>query len=390
MKILFLEWNSFGQQDIEESFQLLGYEIVPFSFDCHTERHNPQLEKNLAERITSVNPDFVFSFNFFVPVSRVCNEHNVKYLCWVFDSPYVQLYSSTVINPCNYIFVFDKFLYNEFRSNRINTVYYLPLASNPDRLIKVTPKESLRREKIAPKSDIAFVGAMYNEKARFYSRLEHISNYTRGYLEAIMEAQQKVFGLSFVQDVLPSEIINDMSKDLPMYSAPDGVETREFLFSQYVINREITARERLSLLKLIGEEFPFDLYTSDDSFVLPNCTNHGYVNPYDEAPFVYRNAKINLNITLRSIYSGIPLRAFEILGSSGFLLTNYQADFEDCYQPGEDFIYYESPKDMMEKIEYFLSHEKERTEIAQNGFQKTLKNNTFVHRIDTMIKKARS
>lgn len=387
MKILFLEWNSFGQRDMEEAFCSLGHEIIGFQFDCHTERHNPELEAKLSNNIKASCPDFVFSFNYFVPVSRVCNELNVKYVSWVFDSPYVQLYSTTVINPCNYIFVFDQDLYNEFRINRIDTVYYLPLAANAERLSRMTRAGSSLRSELANKTDIAFVGAMYNEKSQFYSRLEHISDRTRGFLEAIMETQQKVYGMSFIQEVLTPEIIEDMSEDLPLYPAPDGVETREYLFGQYVINREITARERLSFLTMIGEQYPFDLYTKDAGFNLPNCVNHGYIDPYSEAPYVYKSAKINLNITLRSITSGIPLRAFEIMGSGGFLLTNYQADFDDCYIAGEDYVFYESSEDMMNKIDYYLSHEKEREEIAQNGFEKTLRKHTFSNRINSILNK---
>ena len=48
---------------------------------------------------------------------------------------------------------------------------------------------------------------------------------------------------------------------------------------------------------------------------------------------------------------GIPLRCFEILGSGGFLLSNYQADFADCYADGEDYVSFVSKEDMLDKIE---------------------------------------
>ena len=103
------------------------------------------------------------------------------------------------------------------------------------------------------------------------------------------------------------------------------------------------------------------------------------------APYVFKHARINLNITLRSIKSGIPLRAFDILGAGGFLLTNYQTDFMDCYIPGEDFVYYESKEDKFAKIDYYLKHEDERVAIAQNGFERTAANHTYKHRIEEML-----
>lgn len=385
MKILLLDWNSLGQQDIEEAFLTLGHTITKFSFDCHTERQNPDLENKLTQKIQEVRPDFVFSFNYFVPVSKVCNELNVKYVSWVFDSPYVQLYSTSIINPCNYVFVFDKDLYTEFKNNRIETVYYLPLASNPKRLCQLNSFSGFNKSSKAPKGDVSFVGSLYTSKGQFYRRLKNISDYTRGYLESIIEAQKKIYGYSFIQDILPSEIIEDMSHDLPLYPASDGVETRQYLFAQYVINREITAQERLSMLSMIGERYTLDLYSTDDSSLLRHCISHGFVDPYDEAPYVYKTSKINLNISLRSISSGIPLRAFEVMGAGGFLLTNYQADFDDCYKANEDYIFYDSTEDLMTKIDYFLCHEKERQEIAENGFRQTLNQHTFIHRITEMI-----
>ena len=38
---------------------------------------------------------------------------------------------------------------------------------------------------------------------------------------------------------------------------------------------------------------------------------------------MFANSKVNLNITLRNIKTGIPLRALDIMGAGGFLLTNY-------------------------------------------------------------------
>ena len=106
---------------------------------------------------------------------------------------------------------------------------------------------------------------------------------------------------------------------------------------------------------------------------------------YDVMPHVFKNSKINLNITLRSIRSGIPLRAWDILGAGGFLLSNYQEDFFDFFVPGEDFDFFDGTDDLMSKIEYYLSHEKERTDIAENAFRKIAESHTYLHRVETML-----
>lgn len=385
MKVLMLEWKSFGNEDIIAAFKSLGHTVKTIPFSNKELHHDEKLENEYVAEIRNFSPDFVFTFNYFPIISLACKKADVRYVSWVYDSPYVLMYSYTIINPCNYVFVFDKELYLEFRKAGITTVYYLPLAANVNRLSSMTDFDAFRKTKWQNQSGIAFVGSLYTEKHQFYQRLEGITPYTRGYLEGIMTAQKKVYGYNFIQELLKPEIVEDMMRALPMQPDPASVESVEYLYAQYVINRQITATERSELLTAIGEHYSYDLYTPVERLSLPGCINHGPVNHYDMAPYVFKTAKINLNISLRSIKSGIPLRAFEIMGSGGFLMTNYQADFDDCYTAGEDYVYFESKDDLLAKIDYYLEHDKERAEIAENGFQKTAAYHTYQHRIQEII-----
>ncbi len=118
---------------------------------------------------------------------------------------------------------------------------------------------------------------------------------------------------------------------------------------------------------------------------MPNLTNHGPVDNVIQMPLVFKQSRINLNISLRSIKSGIPQRAFDIMGSGGFLLSNYQADFLYDFIPGKDFDYYESKEDLLAKIDYYLSHEDERQAIAGNGHDKIAAAHTYRHRVREML-----
>ena len=388
MRILMLEWKSFGNEDIISAFQELGHTVKTIPFSNKEVHHSEETETGLVSEILEFSPDFVFSFNYFPVVSLACKRADMRYVCWVYDSPYVLLYSYTIIYPGNYVFIFDKELYLEFHNAGISTIHYLPLAANTDRLRSMEQEDAFktfRESRWMNQSDIAFVGSLYTEKHQFYQRLEGITPYTRGYLEGIMAAQKHVYGYNFVQELLTPDIIADLMRVLPMQPDPTSVESVEYLYAQYVINRQITATERTELLTAIGEHHSYDLYTPDTSLTLPGCINHGPVDYYDMAPYVFKTAKINLNISLRSIKSGIPLRAFDILGAGGFLLTNYQADFADCYEAGEDFVYFESKEDLLAKIDYYLTHEEERAAIARNGYEKTAAHHTYKHRIEEML-----
>ncbi len=379
MKILFIEWASFGNEDMKEAFVAEGHSVVSFSFSNHDPRRDEVIARELTEKLHAHCPDVVFSFNYFPVISNVCKKENIKYIAWIYDSPYVRLYSYTVINPCNVIYIFDKELYLEFHNAGIRTVHYLPLAANTERLDRLSAP--LRTEMLY---DISFVGSLYTEKHNFFERMTTLSDYTKGYLDALMAAQIKVQGYNFIQECI-SPIMEDLYKALPMDPNPDGVETKEYLYAQYVINRKITGLERAELLTAIAQKHTLDLFTHNKNFSMPNLNNHGAIDYYDQMPQIFKQSRINLNITLRSIKSGIPLRAFDIMGSGGFLLSNYQADFFDDFIAGEDFAFYESKEDLLFKIDYYLTHEDERRAVAKCGHDKIASRHTYRHRVREML-----
>lgn len=387
MKILFLTWKSFGNDDVLAAFRAKGHTVTELPYDDKDEPTDKAAVDKFAQQVKSKNVDCIFSFNYFPVVALACKDLGMPYLSWIYDSPYVRLYHYSIAYPTNHVFVFDSSIYLEFQQNGINTVHFLPMAANTDRLSAMTKFADFSRTEWKNKHDVAFIGSLYTEKHQFYQRMDKISDYTRGYLEGLMKAQMQVYGYNFIQDTLKNnpDIIKDMQESLPMHPGNDSVETVEYLFAQYVINRQITAMERQEILKEVSGRFGLDLYTPDKSLKIDGCTNHGPVDYYDMAPYVFKKAKINLNISLRSIIAGMPLRAFDIMGAGGFLMTNYQSDFLEFFTPGEDYEYYDSQADLMNKIEYYLAHEDERAAIARNGFEKIAAHHTYEHRVDEML-----
>ena len=383
IRILYMDWNCYGGKDMKAALLAYGMELNLHPFSPRTERNDSRFEEELGLAIRTFAPHFVFSFNYFPIISKVCNAMEVTYVSWVYDAPLVSLYSYTLANPCNRVFLFDRQEYLFFIRNGIQTVRYLPLAAAPGRL---GPDASSSGITAKYRADVSFVGALYTESNnQLYSRLKDLPGYTRGYLDAIMQAQKQVYGASFVEELLFEDILSDLRKTCPCPPFPDGVETEAYLYSNYFLLRYVTAMERTELIREISKKYPLQLYTNDTAYTCPGCTNHGPVDYYKEAPYVFYHSKINLNITLRSIKSGIPLRAFDIMGSQGFLLTNYQEDLLDCFIPGEDFVYYADQEDLLSKVEYYLSHEKERLEISHNGYEKILQEHTYEHRIPLLF-----
>ena len=381
MNILIFEYKSFGIEDAKETFEKIGHYYKVIYTELIRERKSPDFDKLFAFETQEKNYDCVFTFNYSPIISENCNKCNIPYIAFVYDSPQILLYNYTIINPCNYIFLFDKPIYNELKSGGINTVYYMPLAVNTDRLDRMCASAAGND---SFKSDISFVGSMYNEKHNLYDRMaEKLKPYTKGYLEAIMDAQMHIYGDFFIQEMLKGNILKDMQTAMAVEPNKDGIETAEYVYANYFLARKIAFKERSLIMKRLNDElgynFDIKLYTPDKNAVnnLTEITNMGPVDYYNEMPFVFNNSRINLNISLRSIQTGIPLRAMDIMGAGGFLMSNWQADFFDFFIPGEDLMLFESHDDLISKCHYYLTHEKEREQIAANGYGKIKENHTY-------------
>lgn len=382
MKILFLDSPSFGKLDFISAFERAGHEVHLFNHKNLHDYHNKDFDSYFDSLVCGNSFEAVFSLNYYPSISNGCNRNHLKYLSFVYDSPLVALYSYTLINPCNYVFLFDKASYLDFAREGIASVYYLPLCANTARLSTMQlPAE--KRPIVS--SDVSFVGSLYNEEHNLLDRMTNLDDYTKGYIDAIIQSQMKVNGYFFIEELLFPEIIESMKASLPYHTHPGGTESDTYIYANYFIARKLTSIERHNILQAVSQRYNTKLYTHNATPSLPDIQNMGAVDYYDVMPHVFKNSKINLNITLRSIRSGIPLRAWDILGAGGFLLSNYQEDFLDFFAPGEDYDFFDGTEDLLAKIEYYLSHEKERNEIAENAFRKVSENHTYAHRVATML-----
>lgn len=379
MKILIPDWKSFGKEDIQETLEGMGHEIVYYRDEPRSYRRDPRFRSQLRAFVRGEGVECVFSSNYFPILSVVCQELKIPYISWCYDSPLVLTYSDTVFNACNYLFLFDSQMVQDLQRLGVEHVWYLPMAVNAGRLAKLyaTPQQQS-----IVRADVSFVGTLYTEEHNLYDRMTTLDAWTRGYLEGIMKAQRMVYGCYFLEDLLTEDVIRRMQAAQPLEVNRDGHETLAYLYANYNLCRKMTQRDRLEILEQLDarREYTSKLYTKAPTPQFTHLKNMGDVQYLNEMPIVFQNSKINLNISLRSIQRGIPLRAMDIMGAGGFLLTNYQSDFERHFTEGEDYVCYESIPDLMKKIDYYLANEKEREAIASRGQKKVFAEHTYADR----------
>ena len=102
---------------------------------------------------------------------------------------------------------------------------------------------------------------------------------------------------------------------------------------------------------------------------------------------VFNRSRINLNIHNWTVPgTAMNLRLFEVPAAGGFLLTDWVAEIDAAYKEGEHLACWRDLKELREKLAYYLSHDKERREIARRGHEQFLRHHTYAARVQELLK----
>lgn len=387
MKLLFYRYGSICEPDIIAGFEELGLQVEQITEEITNKEITPQESIRLVSNYLLEHPvDFVFSINFYPALSEVCNIFHLPYLCWIVDSPVMELYTISIQNPWNRVFLFDKAIYDEISPLNPDCIFYLPLATNVAQktaLISGTSADVQKRFS----AQVSFIGSLYTEKCA-YDRLDTTASpYLTGYLNGLMEAQLKVYGYYFIEDILPDRIVTDFVSHFPgFYHLPmESFLTDKRTLAQLYIGTKITVMERDRLMRRLSQHFPVTIYTASDTSAYPGLVNKGLAKTLTEMPLIFYGSEVNLNITAKSIRSGLPLRIWDILGSCGFCLTNYQDEIPELLQIGEHLDVYSGFDELEDKISYYLEHPSIRKDIAESGYEFVKKYHTYPVRLEKML-----
>lgn len=385
MNILFYRYDSICEPDVIAVFTRLGHKVTQITEEMTNKELGAKEQLELVSRALKKQAyQMVFSINFFPVVSEVCNIFHIPYVCWVVDSPVMELYSNSIQNSWNRIFLFDYALYEEFYPENPQGICYLPLGADYERLDALI-ETITEADRARFSADVSFVGSLYTEKCP-YNRFHEKNSYLKGYLDGVVEAQLKVYGYNFLEECISDQVLSDFKKAVPFYQFPEKSNQNEkAAMAHLYLGNKVTEQERLRLLKRVSEEYSFDLYTGSDASLLPKAHKKGTAKTMTEMPKIFHLSKINLNLTSKPIRTGLPLRIWDILGAGGFVLTNYQSEIPEYFQVGKDLETFSGEEELLDKIGYYLEHDKEREEIAQNGYRKAKEHYSLERRVRQLL-----
>lgn len=122
---------------------------------------------------------------------------------------------------------------------------------------------------------------------------------------------------------------------------------------------------------------------------------------FSETPRYYNGAKLVLNIhrseddtLIDKNKTGAPghtinNRTFDIAACRRAQIIDYRPDLHMFYEPGEELLCFESPKECAELIHKYLYEDAKRSSIASQGYERTRAEHTFAKRLAHLLSRVR-
>lgn len=385
-RILFLHSEQIHMIGIPLVFTQLGHNVTIPAAEFTLEDSSNAIwrdQEMVEELLEEGHYDLVVTYDFSEGMSNACQAFGIPYYAWVYDSPLMDLYSKAALNEVNYISVFDRKQYARMSSHGLQHLFYLPLAPETDNfgIVRIGKRDE---KKYA--NDVTFVGRLYNNRG-FEEIFDETGKKHLEEAERIIQEMDCVWSENTtIFDKASDELISYMESRLPKETWDMWNIDRRYYCESMRLVRKCNEIERIKILETLQNKFSVVLYADDSAKkILKNVTVRPWLDYGLEMPKVFYLSKINLNITSRSIESGIPLRVWDVLAVGGFCLTNYQPELEEYFEIGKDLEVYHNLEELEEKIEYYLTHEEQRVRIAINGYQKVRKEHSLKMRMQTVL-----
>lgn len=384
-KLLVYCWGSLSEPVLCNTLEGMEIEYVKYARAMKDYHADAAFAQEFISVLHESRAEAVFSYDYFPLIAMICEINKIPYLAWIYDCPQYTLLSETLKSPFNHIFCFDRLYTERLRTMGAVNCYHFPLGA-----AKCQAEDAFAQEESGCGGrfvcDVSFVGNFYND-SKNRVRTADFSSYAKGFIEGLMNAQTLVYGYNFVRDSLPGEVATEVVEKCGLRLGK-GYLQDDLQMAADALNVEVTARDREKAVKLVGEVAQMVVYTSSvlpEEYRSPGVRVEGYVDYEKEVPLVFRDSKINLNISSRTIESGIPQRIFDILSCGGFCLTNYQPEIAEYFEDGRELVMYSSLEDLVYKVQYYLAHEEERKQIAKEGWEKARSEFELAMRLREML-----
>ncbi|SFL40211.1 spore maturation protein CgeB [Lachnospiraceae bacterium KH1T2] len=383
LNCVYVNFKDIGFVDLAWGILECGHECEFLNLPCGNVDFDEEYLEETIKFFKDNKTDIAFTMNFSPTVGEACKVVEIPYAAWFYDMPVQAVYTPQAKYETNYFFTFDKYQEKEFRRIGLRNICYLPLAAN---ITKTGKLNISKADEDKYSCDISFIGSLYNEKATAYRDYYlRASDKVRNELDRLLsDGFAKWDGKEHITHVMNEELVMDLNiicGERP--SEVIGISDSDY-FELKLLSYSLAKVERIEMLKKL-DQYRTVLYSGDNDIEIPGID----IRPtlaYEEVPKVYYLSKINLSICLHSIISGVPLRTFDIMGTGGFVLSNYQQELEELFDIGKEIVVFHNFEEMQDLAGYYLKHDEERIRIGINGYKKVAGNYTYPIAVSKMLK----
>lgn len=349
---------------------------------------NEKEAEELAEYIKTHEITHMISVHLVDTLAVAAHMAEITYISIIWDAPYNKLFTSYGRMANCWFSVFDKVECKRFKDGGIRHVIYQPLAVD-DGAIREWDSELSDNMVQRYSHEICFVGQLYDNN--FYDEFCRnlppvLQNYFTGVFE---EAAFRWDGVNRIHGAVSNEMVEYIRRVTPGFQMVNffDIEDAAYFENGYII-RKIGNIERICVLNLLAEAHHVTLYTTSKT-AAEERLRHVEIKPpicsEKDLHYTFKSSKINLNISLKGIEGGTPQRVMDIMGAGGFVLTNYCAETAELFEEDKEIVMFRTPEELLEKVDYYLTHDEEREQIARAGHEKTMKDYTYENKVRELI-----
>ena len=217
------------------------------------------------------------------------------------------------------------------------------------------------------KEGVVVVGWFFDDAWRFdnYSKywIPYLDYCVTNHLEAV--PKYKAFGAKVIHTIPNTGI-----------AIPFDWSKIEEKYEVSFVGTRVTAGREEYINEIKKQNIPIHLFGKG--------WGEGYI-PFERMIEIFQKSKINLNFSRTMDYFQIKGRVFQVCLAGGFLLTEYCPGIEKYFEIDKEIVCFQNAKEMIDKINYYLNHNKERRAIARAGWEKAIHNYTSFHMVSKVF-----
>lgn len=376
MKILYA-YGSTKAEEIMNALRRLGHTVYEYPKTLENSTLSQEEVDALVAYIEKYDIKLIMSVHLIYNLAVAAYGAKIRYVPVIWDAPYVKPY--TMLGKLDNVWysTFDQLDRQRFLDAGVPHVLYQPLAVDEEEIRRWDCKAKAKGRYVC---DISFVGNLY-DKNSYDAHIDTIPANLQNYFTSIFEeAAFKWDGVNRIYGQTGQEILDYIRMVSPGFQLNNPYEIEDVrLFEISHLIRKLANIERVCVLNMLAEEHQVYLYTNSrvEPQLLPGVTIRPPVVTGEPSSHVFVSSKINLNISLKGIEGGTAKRVLDIMGVGGFALTNYCPETAELFEEDKEIVMFRTPEELLEKVNYYLSHDEEREQIAEAGQKKVLSCHTY-------------